>query len=99
MKKIVRRIKDVLKENLGLYIKQFDENVLINRRCIHLPIHVVLFWDKQKLAFHFQNKDTSSKELLEHSIAVCPLVIQEHYKTISSIFVSNSKTIQNDLIK
>ncbi|CAH1962682.1 unnamed protein product [Acanthoscelides obtectus] len=104
LKKNLTTIEDALRENSRLYIKQFNENVQLNRRFMELPIRAVLFLGKQELAFRGHNEETTSinrgnfKELLEAFVSISPVDIQEHYKKIASIFAGNSKTIQNEII-
>nr|CAI5829018.1 unnamed protein product [Callosobruchus analis] len=95
---------DALCENSRLYIKQFNENVQLNRRFMELPIRVVLYLGKQELAFNGHDEGISSdnygnfKELLQVFISMSPVDIQQHYKKIASVFADNFKTIQNEII-
>ncbi|XP_023311335.1 zinc finger MYM-type protein 1-like [Anoplophora glabripennis] len=104
LRKNLSTIEDDLTDNSRLYIKQFNDNVLLNRRFMQLPIRAVIYLGRQELAFWGHNESECSDnrgnfmELLDMFISISPADIQEHYKKISSVFSANSKTIANELI-
>lgn len=85
LKKNLSTIEDALRENSRLYIKQFNDNVLLNRRFMQLAICAAIYLGKQELAFRGHNESECSenrgnfKELLDNFISISPADIQLHY--------------------
>ncbi|KAJ8922316.1 hypothetical protein NQ315_004259 [Exocentrus adspersus] len=94
----VKSVPGALKESSRLQIKLFNDNVLLNRRFMQLPIRAVLYLGRQGLGFQGHNNSDNFTELLNMLTSVSPADIQEHYKRISSVFPVNSKAVQNELI-
>ncbi|KAL4131214.1 hypothetical protein QTP88_008555 [Uroleucon formosanum] len=97
-------ILDVVNEHGNLFKKNYNENVRLNRLFMEHLIDLVLFLEKQELAFrgHDENSDSLNKgnfrELFDMHIIRCSQEIQNHYNSIKNIFSGMSKSIQNDLI-
>lgn len=97
-------IADALHENARLFKIQFNENVRLNRLFLRLVIDAVLFLSKQELAFRGHDESTDSlnrgnyKELLKLLISQSPLEIRNQYEKIKTVFMGESKTIQNEIL-
>ena len=70
-----------------------------------LPINVILFLSKQELALWGHSSATdllnkgNFKELLKLLVESSPVEIKQKYEKVQSVFSSDFKTIENELIE
>lgn len=98
-------IRDALQASSRLYIKEFNENVRLNRNVMNIVVQAVLYLAKQELPFRGHDEHETShnrgnfKELLCTLLSVSSDEIKNQYSKIKCVFSGESKTIQNELIE